>query len=158
MIKIDTTFIESTSQKAKQSPRKRMNFNFHPKPEDRLQRMLNAMEPGTYVQPHKHEDPDKVEAFFCLRGRLLVVEFDDHGNIIDHILLDHLNGNFGCEIPARTWHSIISLEPGSVAYEVKDGPYDASVDKNFASWAPVEGDPTCEAYIAQILQKTGIVL
>lgn len=155
MIKIDTSFIEITSLKARQSPRKRMNFNFHPKPDDRLQRMLNAMEPGTYVQPHKHEDPDKVEAFFCLRGRLLVVEYDENGHIIDHTLLDHRTGNFGCEIPPRTWHSIISLEAGSVAYEVKDGPYDPAIDKNFATWAPMEGADGCDDFIHSVLQRTG---
>ncbi len=156
MIKIDNSFIEVTSQKAKQSPRKRMNYNFHPLPDDRLQRMLNAMEPGTYVQPHKHENPDKVEAFFCLRGRLLVVEYSPDGEIIDHILLDSRTGNFGCEIPARTWHSIISLEAGSVAYEVKDGPYDPAVDKNFAPWAPKEGEAGCDEFIHKVLQQTGL--
>lgn len=134
-----------------------MNYNFHPQPDDRLQRMLNAMEPGTYVQPHKHEDPDKVEAFFCLRGRLLVVEYSPDGNIIDHTVLDNRTGNFGCEIPARTWHSIISLEAGSVAYEVKDGPYDPAVDKNFAPWAPKEGEAGCDEFIQKVLQQTGLV-
>ena len=156
MIKIDNSFIEVTSQKARQSPRKRMNYNFHPQPEDRLQRMLNAMEPGTYIQPHKHENPDKVEAFFCLRGRLLVVEYDSTGNITDHMVLDSRTGHFGCEIPARSWHSIISLEAGSVAYEVKDGPYDPAVDKNFAPWAPREGEPQCDAFINKVLQELGI--
>jgi len=86
MIKINEEFIEITSAKAKTSKRRRMNYNFHKEDSATLQRMLNAMEPDTYIQPHKHEDPDKVEAFFALRGRILVVEFDDEGNISDHIL------------------------------------------------------------------------
>ena len=83
MIKINETLISKTSEKAKLSSRRRMNFNFHNEDSATLQRMLNAMEPDTYIQPHKHENPDKVEAFFVLRGRILVVEFDDEGNIID---------------------------------------------------------------------------
>ncbi len=140
MIKIDNDFIEETSQKAKQSARRRMNFNFHASADDTMHRMLNAMEPETYIQPHKHENPDKSEAFFCLRGRLLVVEFADDGKITDAIILDPQNGNFGCEILPRVWHSIISLQSGSVAYEVKDGPYNPADDKHFAKWAPAEGD------------------
>ena len=145
MIKINESFIDVTSAQAKSSVRRRMNFNFHLFPEDRLQRMLNAMEPDTYIQPHKHENPDKVEAFFCLRGRLLVVEFDDTGNILDHIILD-----------PKTGHSVISLESGSVAYEVKDGPYNPFDDKHFASWAPKEGQGDEILFIEKVLLKLGL--
>ena len=156
MIKINEEFIETTSAKAKTSKRLRMNYNFHKNPSATLQRMLNAIEPGTYIQPHKHENPDKVEAFFVLRGKILVVEFDDEGNIIDHIILDPKQGNYGAEIPPRTWHSIISLEKNSVAYEVKDGPYDVEIDKHFATWAPSEDDPKSMNYIQKILEKLNI--
>ncbi|MBN1649735.1 MAG: WbuC family cupin fold metalloprotein [Bacteroidales bacterium] len=139
MIKINEEFISVTSEKAKNSPRRRMNFNFHKEDAATLQRMLNAMEPDTYIQPHKHENPDKTEAFFVLRGKLLVVEFDNTGQIAAHMILDAEKGNFGAEIAPRTWHTVISLEPGSVAYEVKDGPYDVTLDKFFAPWAPIEG-------------------
>lgn len=156
MIKIDNNFIEETSQKAKQSARRRMNFNFHASADDTMHRMLNAMEPDTYIQPHKHENPDKSEAFFCLRGRLLVVEFSDEGKITDYIILDPQNGNFGCEIAPRVWHSIISLQSGSVAYEVKDGPYNPADDKHFAKWAPAEGDPDTKSFNIDLLKELGI--
>ena len=156
MLKINEAFISQTSTKAKTSARRRMNYNFHKKDSDTLQRMLNAMEADTYIQPHKHENPDKVEAFFVLRGRILLVEFDDKGEITDHIILDPQKGNYGGEIAPRAWHTLISLENHSVAYEVKDGPYDANVDKNFASWAPAEGDIDCLAYNRSILKKLGL--
>lgn len=157
MIKIDNSFITPTSEKAKNSERQRMNYNFHKEASATLQRMLNAMEPSTYIQPHKHENPDKVEVFFVLRGKILLVEFDNEGRITDHIILDPDTGNYGGEIPPGTWHTIISLEPGTVAYEVKDGPYDPSIDKNFASWAPAEGDPDCQEYNEKILNQLGIL-
>ncbi|MBI9038027.1 MAG: WbuC family cupin fold metalloprotein [Bacteroidales bacterium] len=156
MIKINEELIEITSAKAKATKRLRMNYNFHKNPSATLQRMLNAIEPGTYIQPHKHENPDKVEAFFVLRGKILVIEFDDEGNISDHIILDPKKGNFGAEIAPRVWHSIISLEKNSVAYEVKDGPYDAKIDKHFATWAPAEDDPQSLIYIQGILEKLKI--
>jgi cupin fold WbuC family metalloprotein len=153
MIKIDESFISETSAKAQSSARRRMNYNFHQEDAATLQRMLNAMEPDTYIQPHKHENPDKVEAFFVLRGRILLIEFDEDGKIADHIILDPKTGNYGGEIAPKTWHTLISLEAGSVAYEVKDGPYDPSVDKNFASWAPAEGDKDCTAYNQKLLSE-----
>ena len=155
MKKIDSKLLNTTSRLAKDSKRQRMNHNFHSTPDDTLQRLLNAIEPYSYVQPHKHEAPDKREVFFALKGRMLVVEFDDIGNITDQILLDPAGGNFGAEIAPRTWHTIISLEEGSVAYEFKDGPYSPVDDKNFASWAPVEGSAETLNYIHGILAKTG---
>lgn len=156
MIKINEQFIEETSRIAKTAKRKRMNYNFHKEDAATLQRMLNAMEPGTYIQPHKHEDPDKTEAFFVLRGRILLIEFEDDGTISDHIILDAKNGNYGGEIAPGTWHTLISLEANSVAYEVKDGPYDQKVDKNFASWAPSEGDESCQIYNEDLLKRLGL--
>jgi cupin fold WbuC family metalloprotein len=156
MKKITTDFLDIYSQKAKESPRLRMNFNFHPTHEDPLHRMLNAMEPGTYIQPHKHENPDKFEVFLALRGRFVVITFDEKGTITDHTILDASKGKYGVEIPERTYHTLIPLEPGSVAYEVKEGPYALLTAKNFAPWAPAEGDPAVPEYLQQLLTKVGL--
>jgi cupin fold WbuC family metalloprotein len=156
MIKIDKNLTGKITEQAIASPRRRKNYNFHRFQGDTLQRLINAMEPGTYVHPHKHESPDKREAFLVLTGTLLVVEFDCFGNIVDHIILNQGLGNYGSEIAERTYHTIISLEKGSVAYEAKDGPYDPADDKCFAPWAPLENSPDCEAYINSILAKLNI--
>ncbi|MCG8539168.1 MAG: WbuC family cupin fold metalloprotein, partial [Clostridia bacterium] len=154
MIRITNSDLEQLSIIAKQSERKRMNKNYHPKLNDTLQRLLNAMEPGTYVQPHKHEEPDKREIFIILKGSALVVEFDNDGEITEHMLLSAEVGNFVVEIQPCVYHTVISLEPGTVVYEVKDGPYNPLDDKNFAKWAPKEGDSDCQRYNSSIIQKT----
>lgn len=153
MIRIDINLINTTSEKAKVSPRLRTNHNFHQAVDDPLNRMLNAMEPGTYVQPHKHENPDKREAFLILRGKILVISFDEWGNVVDYVTLNPETGNFGLEIPPRTYHTLICLEPGSVLYELKDGPYNAHNDKVFATWAPTEGSAEADGYNKQLLKK-----
>ena len=130
-----------------------MNYNFHPQLDDPLQRMLNCLEPDSYVHPHKHENPDKVEAFILLKGKVLVVEFDDDGRISSHILLEADSGNYGAEIAPRIFHCIIALESGSVVYEVKHGPYSPLNDKNFASWAPKEGSEGCRSYMESVVRK-----
>lgn len=156
MIRIDTELIDSVTAKARVAPRKRMNHNFHQTPDDLLNRMLNAMEPGTYVQPHKHESPDKREAFLILRGAILVIEFDNEGNITDHVILNPQKGVFGLEIQPRTYHTLICLEPGTVLYELKDGPYNVANDKQFAWWAPSEGSPESGSYMNGLLAKLQI--
>ncbi|NVO02785.1 MAG: WbuC family cupin fold metalloprotein [Bacteroidetes bacterium] len=153
MIKIDQNLVISCNKKAESSVRKRTNHNFHEVNEDLIQRLINAVEPYSYIQPHKHENPDKREVFTILSGSVLVVEFDNSGKITDSIVLNFQNGNFGCEIKAKTWHTIIALEPGSALFEVKDGPYNPNEDKIFAPWAPKEGDPDTNSYIDRILRK-----
>lgn len=155
VIKINKDTLDSLVQEANISERKRKNFNYHQTFDDPVNRILNAVDPGSYVQPHKHENPDKREIFLLLKGKMLVVFFDNDGGITDHIILDNKE-NFGVEIPPSVWHTIIALEPDTVAYEVKDGPYSPADDKNFAIWAPKEGDMKCEEYMSGILNKLEI--
>lgn len=150
---ISPDLLNGLTQKANQSPRRRLNHNFHEELADPINRMLNALEPGTYIQPHKHENPDKREVFIVLRGSLVVVFFDDSGNPNEFVLLDPENGNYGVEVPVGAWHSLFALEAGTVIYEVKDGPYSPLDDKNFASWAPREGEPECEAYLKMMIDR-----
>ena len=154
MIKIDKALIESVGEQALQSPRRRLNHNFHRELSDPLQRLLNIIEPLSYIRPHKHENPDKVEAFVLLRGRLLITEFHPDGRIAEACIADPANGLFGVEIPPRTFHMIIALEPLTVVYEVKNGPYDPIDVKNFAPWAPKEGSPEAEFYLRKIIELT----
>lgn len=157
MIRIDKPLLDQVSLSARQSARKRMNYNFHKDYSDTLQRLLNAIEPGSYLRPHKHENPDKREVFTVLRGKVLVVEFDPEGNIVDHMILEPSAGSFGAEIPEKTFHCILALEPGTVVYEIKDGPYSPIDDKNFATWAPWEGEDGCVDYMDGILRRVGLL-
>jgi cupin fold WbuC family metalloprotein len=152
MIAIDEAFLTPLHVKASNSERKRMSHNFHLTYEDTIQRMLNVLNPGTYVRPHKHEQPDKREAFIVLEGRVAVIEFDDRGEIIQAIVLDRLNKVYGCELAPKVWHTIVCLKADSVLYEVKDGPYLVSTDKNFASWSPEEGSPESSIYLQNLIK------
>ena len=149
---IDHTILEELSTKAKRSERKRMNFDLHYGPHDVLQRLLNAMEPGTYVRPHKHDTPDKREVFIMLRGRMAVVIFDGNGRIENHAVLDNTEGKYLVEIPPKKWHTLICLQQNTVMYEIKDGPYDVATDKQFANWAPQENTAEAQEYLAEIIK------
>ena len=71
----------SVLEKARQSPRRRANFNFHPRLEDNPHRFLNVMLEGTYIQPHRHLEPPKAETFLVLEGRAVIFLFDEDGNV-----------------------------------------------------------------------------
>lgn len=156
MKKIDKELLDILTAKARQTARLRMNHNFHSGPEDPLQRLLNAMEPGTYIRPHKHENPDKREVFFALRGTLCVVQFDDEGNITDYAVLKPGSGLYAAEVAERTYHTVLSLESGSIGYEVKDGPYNPLDDKDFAGWAPEEYSKEAPAYLLSLIDKLNL--
>jgi cupin fold WbuC family metalloprotein len=153
MKKIDQDLINEVSQQAREAPRLRKNYNFHQAAEDTLHRMLNALEPETYVQPHVHKNPDKREAFVILRGKAMVVIFDEQGTVTEKTIIAPGEENLGVEIPAGEYHTIISLESGTIVYEVKDGPYMVSDDKKFASWAPAEGDEDAQAYLQRLIKE-----
>ena len=141
---IHSSLMEHLVQEARISKRQRMNSNFH-QLEDPANRMLNAIEPESYIRPHRHLEPPRDEAFFVLRGKGVVVLFKDDGSVEHVCRLDLETGNFGTDIPAGWYHTIVSLQSGSVFYEVKAGPYEPAKAKEFASWAP--GDNTAEAAV-----------
>ena len=139
---IDKKLLDETMEKAMKSPRLRMNYNFHDTLDDPINRLINAMEPDTYLRPHRHKNPDKIEIFLILRGSVALFLFDDYGNITDQRILDPKAGVYGGEIPAGVWHSLVVLESGSVVYEVKQGPFTPLSPENFASWSPSPDDAT----------------
>lgn len=47
---------------------------------------------------------------------------DVDGKEVERIHIDPSTGNFGCVVPADTWHTVEVFEP-SVIYEAKDGRY-----------------------------------
>jgi cupin fold WbuC family metalloprotein len=146
MLRIITQFeIDDLIFQAKKSPRKRAIFRLHEHHEP-VQRMINAMLPGTYIPPHKHENPDKVELFSILKGRIAVLQFDAVGGVEGVVILDALGINKVVDISPRTYHSLIALEP-SVSLEIIQGPYDEKTHKRLAPWAPVEDNPKANDYL-----------
>ena len=155
MIKITNDLIKGVSNQAKAVERKRCNYNFHKSEEDPIQRFINALEPDTYIQPHKHENPDKTEILMILQGKVLLVEFYDNGKVVDHFVLDFERGNKGAEIPAKVWHTFIALQEGSAVYEMKEGPF-VLTEKLFAEWSPEEGTTEAQEFNRGILAKLNI--
>ena len=139
--------LELLSQRAAQSERLRLNQNLHPELSDPVQRLCNAFEPGTYVRPHWHSEDDRWELFLVLRGRCAVLTFDENGKVIERLELREHGGDRIVEIPPRTIHTVVSLAHGSVLFEVKPGPYRVATDKDFAKWAPKEGEPSVPAWV-----------
>ena len=150
---VDSTLIASLIERARQSPRRRVNHNFHAGMDDNPHRFLNVMLEGTYVTPHRHQDPPKSESFLVLEGRVALFTFRPGGEV-DSIQV--LGGDpVGADLAPGVWHTIAVLTPYAVCFEVKPGPYSAANDKDFAPWAPREGDPAAPAYLESLIAQVG---
>lgn len=149
---IDQALIDQKAQDARTSDRQRDIHVLHTGDEDTLQRMLNALQPGTYVTPHRHVAVPKAEAVVVLQGSLGFVRFNNDGtyDARDFVYINPRQGTFGVDYRAGVWHTFIALEPNTVVFEVKPGPYDAATDKEFAPWAPTEGDAAAVSYLAAL--------
>lgn len=148
---IDETLLDGLCAEARQSPRQRKNRNFHPDDAHPAHRLLNAIEPGSYVMPHRHLDPAKDETMVVLRGCLGLVTFDDAGAVVDAVKLSRRNTPSGVDIAHGTWHTVFALEPGTVFLEAKAGPYRPLADDERAPWAPAEGAAEAPAYLAGLV-------
>lgn len=136
MKQLTDTLLAELSQQARQSPRLRANHNLHQELSDPVQRLAIAMEPDTLVRPHRHRQT--WEMLLPLRGRFVVLCFDDTGTVTSRTLLGE-----GCaviELPAGTWHAVLSLDSNGVIFEVKHGPYDAQTASEFAPWCADDAD------------------
>lgn len=117
---INDELLDEINEKANESPRLRMNMDLRNSSEDKSQRMLNVLLPGTVVPIHRHRET--AETTMIIRGKLFMVFYDEMGGQTERFLLDSTIGNFGVQIPKGQWHTVEVIEPSAIL-EVKDGPY-----------------------------------
>ena len=117
---INNQLLDEILEKAEESPRLRMNMDLRNSDEDKSQRMLNVLLPGTIVPIHRHRETS--ETTMIIRGKLFMVFYDDLGAQVERYLLDPRIGNYGVQIPKGQWHTVEVIEPSAI-FEVKDGPY-----------------------------------
>ena len=118
---IDKQLLDDVSRQAQKSDRLRMNYNFHGSLDEKCHRFLNAVEPGTKVEIHRH--PTKDESFVLLRGKVRVNTYNDDGTVLESVILCPEECLYGVDIPKNVWHNVECLEPGSVFFECKEGPF-----------------------------------
>jgi len=142
--------LDQLTAEALRTPRLRKNHNLHPADASRCQRLLNGVEPLSYIRPHRHLDPEKDEGFVLLRGRLGIISFTEEGTVGQTVLLSPAVGNLAVDIPHGVYHTAVSLEGGTVFYESKGGPYLPLTEEEIAPWAPADGEPGAQAYLVRL--------
>lgn len=130
------------------SARRRIILPIHRTQPAPVQRMLNFLQPGTYVKPHIHPGDGASESVVLLAGAIRYVLFDGAGTLTHTFVAKAGTASAVLDMEPDVWHSFIVLEPDTVIFECKKGPYSAMSDKDFAPWAPDEGTAEAEAWVA----------
>ena len=149
--------LEDLLSSSRSSSRRRQHLNLHTSYQDPCQRLLNAVQPNSYIRPHRHSLDPRVETLLAVKRRFALWVFDDAGGVTSCTLfgseLHSVNAKFACgvEIQPREWHTVLSLKEDSVLFEAKAGPFDLSAAKEFADWAPEEGCLAASSYLESLM-------
>ncbi len=149
-------YLDDLIFQARVSPRLRQHRNVHQSYQEPSQRLFNAIEPRSYIRPHRHAYDPRDELLIAVRGVMAMVIFDDQGAVTNVVRFGtERHGEkvaVGAEVSSSTWHTVIALEPGCVLLEVKAGPFDPNQPKDLAPWAPEESSDAACAYLGRLLE------
>jgi cupin fold WbuC family metalloprotein len=143
---IQSTDLAQLAGKAAGSERRRAHLNMHDTLEAPVQRLFIAVEPDSYMRPHRHPQSNKWEMFVLLNGEIDLLVFADDGTLKQRETLS-ANALRAVEIPPNTWHAYVCRQPGTVVLEVKEGPYIPTPAEDFAPWSPAEGEEGAPSYL-----------
>lgn len=136
-------FISDLKDRANANERKRQHLNIHENYSDPCQCLFNAIQPNSYIRPHRHLLDSRNEILLAVHGLMAVIIFDNLGTITNIAKIGSekykSSANILIEITPGVWHTVISLEQGSILLEVKPGPFIVHLAKEYAPWAPKEG-------------------
>ena len=148
MLKLDNRQLQALCQDAQSLPRRRKNLNVHSDMADTVQRLFIAMQPDSYVRPHRHVEVEKTETFVVVHGEFEILIFESNGCLQERVFLSDKDGGVRLVvIPPGIWHTVIARQVDSIFFEVKQGPYQALSDKDFAAWAPLEQSSTVNVFM-----------
>ncbi|MDH4869372.1 WbuC family cupin fold metalloprotein [Pseudomonas sp. BN515] len=144
---LDQALFAELAEKSAASPRKRQHHNFHAM-EEPCHRMAVGLQPGTYIPPHRHLSADKAESLLVIKGRLGLLIFDEDGKVIDQRELVAGGDCVGVDVPPGVFHALVVLEPDTILFECKAGPYRPVGEGELPAWSPREGEAGVADYLA----------
>jgi len=151
---IQNSMVDEAIKLSRISPRKRIILPFHKSSEDTLHRMLNVVQPGSYIRPHSHLETGKSESIIVIRGGICYITFDPSGNIKSHQNIFAGTEIFGVDSEPHVIHTFFALKEDTVVFEVKPGPYIKELDKGFEPWSPEENTVEAQEFLGKLLKLT----
>ena len=150
---IGSSELETLKAAVKASAKRRARINTHPDGADTLHEMIIAIEPSSYIRPHKH--PGKSEAFHIVEGEVDIVVFKDDGEIDQLVRLGAPGSgrSFYYRMSQPFFHTLIVRSDVLIVHEITNGPFRPE-ETIFADFAPDDSEPrNCEAYQAELIRR-----
>ena len=150
---IGSSELDTLKAALKASAKRRARINTHPDGEDTLHEMIIAIEPGSYIRPHKH--PGKSEAFHIVEGEVDIVVFKDDGEIDQLVRLGAPGSgrSFYYRMSQPFFHTLIVRSDVLIVHEITNGPFRPE-ETIFADFAPDDSEPrNFEAYQAELIRR-----
>lgn len=147
--RLNQDLLDSIAAQSRTNARQRQNYDFH-QLDERVQRFLNVLQPGTYVRPHCHRrapDVNGFEFFLVLQGAIGMLILNEQGEILHTERITADRQTRGIELAEGTIHTLVALEPNTVMLEIKEGPYDRASDKEFLEQFPAEGTIEAQQWV-----------
>ena len=134
---IGSTEINFLKRKVAGNKKGRVRINFHQDNSDLLHEMMIAIQPDSYIRPHKH--PGKSESFHIIYGAVEIVVFEDDGTIREVVSLAAKDEKkaFFYRMSRPFFHTLIIYSDLLVVHEITNGPF-VKDDSKFGSFAPAE--------------------
>lgn len=145
--------IRLLTEKAIISPRRRHAKILH-QPADEFNRVINSICSTSYMRPHMHPGPEKIEEITVMRGTLSLLFFGEKGDVIQTKRLNERGERF-IRVPAFAWHTYVIDSPICITYETMEGRYDPLTWKQMAPWAPDENTEESDKYLAFLKKAAG---
>ncbi len=149
LFRLSPELIDLGKRESRESPRRRIILPIHRDQGDLVQRMVNFLQPGTYIRAHQHPRMAASETIVVTAGSLGFVTFDAEGGILT---ADRLPSGGVVDIVAGVWHTVLALEEDTIILEIKRGPY-SDEDKVFAGWAPEEGSGEAAPFLRSLMDR-----
>ncbi len=156
MFELRDKTLRTLIERADQSTRLRKSFNIHKSHQEPIQRLCNAICVNSYIRPHRHSLDPKHELLVAIKGIFALIVFSDSGNPESYSVfgsekyLASDKDSYAVEVPPFCWHTVIALAPRSVLLEIKEGPFDHLVAKEYAPWSPLENSIDAKPYLRHL--------
>jgi len=120
---ITQAILDDLTKQAQSSSRLRSYLDLRNTPEDLSQRLLIAIEPESICSIHRHQETS--ETLACLRGKFVIEFYDElERRCVESVVISPNGNAVAVDIPAGQWHTVHSLESGTIILESKDGKYE----------------------------------
>ncbi len=145
MTVVDAATFDRLAYQACAHPRGRTRLCLHDSHNEPVQQMVIALANHGYVPPHHGAGDGKT--YTILAGRLALVIFTTEGALASATVLEAGGPRHLVHFAPQAWHTAVALSEAAVYLETAPGPYGGTA---FAPWAPAEGTPAGEAFLAHL--------